>query len=89
MEHLSSEDGLVSSIAKFLPNYFIEYYPLITVCILLLIAILMFSFSKLRMDIIALLTITAITITGVLTPAEALAGFSDPNIILIALLFII
>nr|WP_218058751.1 SLC13 family permease [Gilliamella apicola] len=89
MEHLSSEDNLVSSITTVLPNYFIEYDPLITVCLLLLIAILMFTFSKLRMDVIALLTITAITISGVLTPSEALAGFSDPNIILIALLFII
>ncbi|WP_442902807.1 SLC13 family permease [Gilliamella sp. wkB178] len=79
----------MSSITDILPNYVIENYSLITVCLLLLIAILLFSFSKLRMDIIALLTIMAITITGVLTPAEALAGFSDPNIILIALLFII
>ncbi|MBC9129779.1 SLC13 family permease [Frischella sp. Ac13] len=41
------------------------------------------------MDIIALLAITAIIMTGVLTPSEALSGFSDPNIVLIALLFII
>ena len=89
MENLSSGQNLLTSLTAFLPHYFIEYYPLITVCLLLLIAILMFSFSKLRMDIIALLTITAISVTGILTPAEAFSGFSDPNIILIALLFII
>nr|WP_081301215.1 SLC13 family permease [Gilliamella apicola] len=89
MKPSSSGHNWISSITDILPNYVIENYSLITVCLLLLIAILLFSFSKLRMDIIALLTIMAITITGVLTPAEALAGFSDPNIILIALLFII
>lgn len=89
MEQSSSGDSLVSSIIAILPNYVIENHPLIIVCILLLIAIVLFSFSKLRMDIIALLTIMAITITGILTPSEALAGFSDPNIVLIALLFII
>ena len=89
MEHSSSGHSFVSLMSTYLPNYIIEYYPLITVCFLLFIAILLFSFSKLRMDIIALLTIAAITVTGVLTPAEALSGFSDPNIILIALLFVI
>jgi len=89
VEHSSSGHSFLSLMSTYLPNYIIEYYPLITVCFLLFIAILLFSFSKLRMDIIALLTIAAITVTGVLTPAEALSGFSDPNIILIALLFVI
>ncbi|QIQ22349.1 SLC13 family permease [Zophobihabitans entericus] len=67
----------------------VTHGQLMIVCLLLLIAIILFSFSKLRMDIIALLIIVAITITGILTPAEALAGFSDPNIVLIALLFVV
>ena len=72
-----------------LPEFFLIYGDLMIVCTLLLIAILLFSFSKLRMDVIAILVIASITITGVLTPAQALSGFSDPNIVLIALLFII
>ncbi|WP_370633712.1 SLC13 family permease [Frischella sp. Ac48] len=72
-----------------LPPALAEHYQLLTTCSLLFVVIILFSFTKLRMDIIALLAITAIIMTGVLTPSEALSGFSDPNIVLIALLFII
>ena len=72
-----------------LPPALVEQYQLLIVCGLLFIAIILFSFTKLRMDIIAILAITAIMVTGILTPTEALSGFSDPNIVLIALLFII
>lgn len=33
--------------------------------------------------------LTALPFTGVLTMGEALAGFSDPNIVLIAALFVL
>lgn len=89
MEQSSFGQHLATFFAIFLPNYCMDYLPLIIVCFLLFIAILLFSFSKLRMDVIALLTIAAISLTGILTPSEALAGFSDPNIVLIALLFIV
>ncbi len=89
VEQSSFSQKLLTAIASYVPDCLIHYHQLIIVLILLLVVIFLFSFSKLRMDIIALLTITAIVITGVLTPAEALAGFSDPNIVLIALLFII
>lgn len=72
-----------------LPPALVEQYQLLIVCGLLFITIILFSFTKLRMDIIAILAITAIMVTGILTPTEALSGFSDPNIVLIALLFII
>lgn len=72
-----------------IPNSILENYQLLIVCGLLFIVIILFSFSKLRMDIVAILAITSIIITGILSPAEALSGFSDPNIVLIALLFII
>lgn len=72
-----------------LPELITENHQLIIVCILLLSVITLFSFSKIRMDVIAIFAITAIILTGVLSPAEALSGFSDPNIVLIALLFII
>lgn len=72
-----------------LPNSIVLHGQLITVCLLLFIVIILFSLTKLRMDIIAILVITTIIITGILSPAEALSGFSDPNIVLIALLFVI
>lgn len=89
MEHSSFWQNFLSHINQFLPNAVIANSSLITVCCLLVMAIGLFSFSKLRMDVIAILIIMAMMGTQVLTPAEALAGFSDPNIILIALLFII
>lgn len=56
---------------------------------LLLSAIVMFVINKPRMDIVALLMLTLLPFTGVITMGEALAGFSDSNIVLIAALFVI
>ena len=56
---------------------------------LLLIAVVLFATNKLRMDVVALLVIVAFVLSGTLTANEALAGFSDPNVILIAALFVI
>lgn len=62
---------------------------LIWVVILLLIAMVLFARNTLRMDIVALLVIIAFVLSGTLTLSEALAGFSDPNVILIAALFVV
>ncbi|MFZ1871511.1 SLC13 family permease [Serratia sp. D1N4] len=62
---------------------------LLWVLILLLIAIVLFTTNKLRMDVVALLVIIAFVLSGTLTLQEATAGFSDPNVILIAALFVI
>jgi di/tricarboxylate transporter len=59
------------------------------VLLLLGAAILMFIANRPRMDAVALLMIVLMPFTGVLTINEALAGFSDPSIILIAGLFVI
>ena len=59
------------------------------VLVLLAAAILMFAANKPRLDVVALLMLTILPFTGVITIAEALAGFSDPNIVLIAALFVI
>ena len=59
------------------------------VLILLGAAILMFAAGKPRLDAVALLMLTLLPFTGVLTIGEALAGFGDPNIVLIAALFVI
>ena len=59
------------------------------VLLLLAAAIVMFIANRPRMDAVALLMIVLMPLTGVLTINEALAGFSDPSIILIAGLFVI
>ena len=59
------------------------------VLVLLAAAVAMFVLNKPRMDAVALLMIVLLPLTGVITTSEALAGFSDPNIVLIAALFVI
>src|SRR5262249_5653039 len=51
--------------------------------------ILMFAVNRPRLDAVALIMLTVLPFTGVLTMGEALAGFSDANIVLIAALFVI
>ncbi|HBT5187565.1 SLC13 family permease [Klebsiella quasipneumoniae] len=62
---------------------------LIWVLSLLAIAVVLFATGKVRMDAIALMVIVAFVLSGTLTLTEAFSGFSDPNVILIAALFII
>ncbi|GAB2936892.1 SLC13 family permease [Hafnia psychrotolerans] len=62
---------------------------LIWVLTLLAAAIVLFASNKLRMDVVALLVIIAFVMSGTLTLNEAMAGFSDPNVILIAALFVV
>ncbi|WP_330984572.1 MULTISPECIES: SLC13 family permease [Enterobacterales] len=62
---------------------------LIWVLCLLVVAVLLFATGKVRMDAVALLVIVAFVLSGTLTLSEAFSGFSDPNVILIAALFII
>jgi len=62
---------------------------LIWVLCLLAVAVVLFATGKVRMDAVALLVIVAFILSGTLTIAEAFSGFSDPNVILIAALFII
>lgn len=56
---------------------------------LLLGSMVLFIRNKPRMDVVALLVIVALPLTGVLSVAEAIAGFSDPSVLLIAALFVI
>ncbi|MFA5677440.1 MAG: SLC13 family permease [Pseudomonas sp.] len=56
---------------------------------LLLASMVLFIRNKPRMDVVALLVIVALPLSGVLTVQEAVAGFSDPSVLLIAALFVI
>jgi di/tricarboxylate transporter len=62
---------------------------LLIVLSLLVASVVMFVINKPRMDAVALLMIILLPFTGVITMGEALAGFSDSNIVLIAALFVI
>ncbi|MDU6538768.1 SLC13 family permease [Mixta calida] len=56
---------------------------------LLAVTVWLFASGRLRMDVVALLVIIAFVLSGTLTLQEATIGFSDPNVILIAALFVI
>lgn len=56
---------------------------------LLGVSIAMFAANKPRMDAVGLIMLTVLPFTGAITVGEALAGFSDPNIVLLGALFVI
>ncbi|RPJ33593.1 MAG: SLC13 family permease [Verrucomicrobiaceae bacterium] len=62
---------------------------LVIVLLLLVASVAMFVIDKPRMDAVALIMLVLLPFTGVITMGEALAGFSDANIVLIAALFVI
>jgi len=64
-------------------------FDLAIVLALLAATIVMFAINRPRMDAVALIMMTILPLTGVISMSDALAGFSDPNIILIAALFVI
>ncbi|MCC5970003.1 MAG: SLC13 family permease [Pararhodobacter sp.] len=63
--------------------------PLAMVLGLLVAAVVMFALNRPRMDVVAVIMMVALPMTGVITMSEALVGLSDPNIVLIAALFVI
>jgi di/tricarboxylate transporter len=62
---------------------------LLLVLALLAAAVAMFARNHPRSDVVALLMIAALPLTGAIDTTEALAGFADPNVVLIALLFVV
>ncbi len=62
---------------------------LLLVLALLALCIGLFVRNRPRMDVVALLMIVALPLSGILELHEALAGFSDPSVLLIAALFVI
>ncbi|MFC3609124.1 SLC13 family permease [Stutzerimonas tarimensis] len=56
---------------------------------LLATCVALFIRNRPRMDVVALMAMVALPLAGVLSVPEALAGFSDPSVILIGALFVI
>ncbi len=61
----------------------------IIVIAITLAALALILFSRLRTDVIALMVLLSLGITGVVSPEEAISGFSRPAVITIISLFII
>lgn len=56
---------------------------------ILAISVILFISGKIRSDIVALCSLLALILTGILTPAEALSGFSNPVTIMMIGLFVV
>ena len=62
---------------------------MITVCVILIGAIVLFVTEKVRVDVTALGVVALLMLTGILTTSEALAGFSNSAVVTIGALFVI
>lgn len=62
---------------------------IIIVFFILTAAAVLFSTNLLRSDLVAMLVLLSLLLSGVLTSAEAFAGFSDPTVLIVISMFII
>ena len=66
-----------------------SFYSMTITLIILIITVAMFIWGKVRADIVALTALAALLVFGILTPAEALAGFSSPIVVMMVGLFVV
>ncbi len=52
-----------------------------TVFAITALAVILFITERVRMDLVALLVMVSLALTGILTPVEALSGFSNPAVV--------
>lgn len=62
---------------------------LILTFIILIITTALFMTSRIRSDLVAMLSLLALLLTGILTVNEALSGFSNSVVVMIAALFVV
>ena len=62
---------------------------MIITLVILALSVTMFIIGRLRSDVVAVCAMAALLIFGVLTPAEALAGFSSTVVIMMVGLFVV
>jgi len=63
--------------------------PMLIVFGVLAGAVVLFAMGRPRPDVVAIIVVLALMLSGVLTPQESLAGFGDPVVVLIAAIFIV
>lgn len=55
---------------------------------ILTVAVILFITERLREDLVALLVLVSLVLTGLITPAEALPDFSSPAVVTVWAVFI-
>lgn len=67
----------------------LDNLPMLLTFAILAVTILLFIFSKLRADVVALLSLLALFLSGILTSEQALAGFANSTVVMVAALFVV
>lgn len=62
---------------------------MVTTLIILAVSAIFFAIGKVRSDLVALCALVSLLVTGILTPQEALSGFSNSVVIMMAGLFVV
>ncbi len=62
---------------------------IIVVLVILGLAIVLFASERVRVDVVALLVLIALVLTGLVTPEQAVSGFSNPAVITVWAVFIL
>jgi di/tricarboxylate transporter len=57
--------------------------------LILLVAVILFATEWIRMDLVSLMVLLAVALTGLVTPEEAFSGFSNPAVITVAAMFVL
>jgi di/tricarboxylate transporter len=64
-------------------------FQAVTVLAILLACVVSFMSGRVRVDIIALVALAVLAITGLVTPREALSGFSSPAVVTVGGMFVL
>jgi di/tricarboxylate transporter len=59
------------------------------VLVILIVAVVLFATEWIRMDVVSLMVLLTLAITGQVSPEEAFSGFSNPAVITVAAMFVI
>jgi len=62
---------------------------IILTLLILLTAIVLFATEWIPMDLVSLMVLLAVGLTGLVTPEEAFSGFSNPAVITVAAMFVL
>ncbi len=62
---------------------------ILAVLAILITTIGLFIWDKIRMDLVAFMVITVLAVSGLVTPAEAVSGFGNTLVVMIAALFVV
>jgi di/tricarboxylate transporter len=64
-------------------------FPIALTLFIIAVAVVLFATEKLRVDVIALMVLVALTLTGLVTPEQAFSGFASPAVITVWAVYIV